>query len=77
MKIVNELPQKSKYAKYLKTLEPGKGIGDLNFKTAEGLRQYLYKKGYMPTMRKQKSKGTWLTRNGLYTVGIISKKRGN
>ena len=67
MKIVNELPQKSKYAKYLAVLEPGKAIVDLNYKTAEGLRQALYKKEYRATMIKQE--------NGLYTVGMMFRRK--
>ena len=38
MKILNEIPKRSKYADYLEALEPGKAIADLDYKTAQGLR---------------------------------------
>ena len=63
MKILNEIPERSKYSKYLKVLEPGKAIADLDYKTAKGLRLILYKNNCKPTIRKQE--------NGLYTVGLV------
>ena len=63
MKILNKIPERSKYAEYMKVLEPGKAIADLDYKTAHGLRWYLYKNKCKTTIRKQE--------NGLYTVGLV------
>ncbi len=54
MKILNKLPsQVSMYQKYIDVLKPGQSVAGLDKRTAEGVRQLLYKQGYKATCIKQ------------------------